>query len=143
MKNPVTVVPGIVAAIQTLIEVTRGTGIDPLLFHLVHLRVSQINGCSYCLDSAIKHAKHDGESDERLHAVGAWREMPHFSEAERAALRFAEVVTHLDERDPIPELVWNEAAQHFNEQHLAGLVLWASTVNMLNRVNMSIRRPAG
>ncbi len=71
---------------------------------LVHLRASQINGCSFCVDSGSKHAKQAGETDERLFAVAAWREAPYFTDAERAALALAEAVTRLGDReDPVPD----------------------------------------
>ena len=109
----------------------------------MHLRASQINGCSFCVDFGVKHAKQDGETDDRLHAVAAWREMPYFTDAERAALALAEAVTRLDDRDPVPDSVWDEAARHYDEKQLAGLVLWISTTNLFNRANIATRQPAG
>jgi len=143
MKNPSVLVPGAVPAIQSLIAAVQKTGLPPKVFHLAHLRASQINGCGFCVDYGVKHAKQDGETDDRLHGVAAWREMPYFSEAERAALALAEAMTHLDERDPVPDTVWNEAAKHFDEKQLAGLVLWISTTNLFNRANVTTRQPPG
>ena len=143
LKNPAVLVPGAMQAIQALIAAVQKTGVPPKVLHLVHLRASQINGCGFCVDAGVKHARQDGETDERLHAVAAWREMPYFSDAERAALALAEAVTHLDERDPVPDAVWNEAARHFDEKQLAGLVLWISTTNLFNRANIATRQPAG
>jgi AhpD family alkylhydroperoxidase len=143
MKNPGMLVPGAVQAIQTLIAATQKTGVPPKVLDLAHLRASQINGCGFCVDYGVKHAKQDGESDERLHGVSAWREMPYFSDAERAALALAEAVTHLDDRDPVPDPVWNEAARHFDEKQLAGLVLWIATTNLFNRINVAVRQPPG
>jgi AhpD family alkylhydroperoxidase len=143
MKNPAMLVPGSMQAIQSLIAAVQKTGLPPKVFHLAHLRASQINGCSFCVDYGVKHAKQDGETDERLHAVAAWREMPHFSDAERAALALAEAMTHLNEHDPVPDSVWNEVAKHYDEKQLAGLVLWISTTNMFNRANIAARQPAG
>ena len=80
---------------------------------LVHLRVSQVNGCSFCVVSGSKHAKQAGESDERLFAVLAWRQAPCFTDAERAALALAEAVTRLSDRaDPVPDEIWDDAARH-------------------------------
>ena len=143
LKNPAVLVPGAMQAIQALIAAVQKTDVPPKVLHLVHLRASQINGCAFCVDAGVKHARQDGESDERLHAVAAWREMPYFSDAERAALALAEAVTHLDERNPVPDPVWNEAARHFDEKQLAGLVLWISTTNLFNRGNIATRQPAG
>jgi len=143
MKNPGVLVPGAVQAIQSLVAAVQKSGVPPKVFHLAHLRASQINGCSFCVDYGVKHAKQDGESDERLHGVAAWREMPGFSDAERAALALAEVMTQLDERDPVPDPVWNEAAKHFDEKQLAGLVLWIATTTHFNRANVATRQPPG
>jgi AhpD family alkylhydroperoxidase len=143
LKNPGVLVPGAMQAIQALIAAVQQAGVPPKVLHLVHLRASQINGCGFCVDAGVKHARHDGESDERLHAVAAWREMPYFSDAERAALALADAVTRLDDRDPVPDPVWNEAARHYDEKQLGGLVLWVSTTNLFNRANIATRQPAG
>ena len=111
---------------------------------LVHLRASQINGCSFCVNSGSKHAKEAGETDERLWAVAAWRESPYFDDAERAALALTESVTRLSDRaDPVPDAIWDEAARHYDERQLAALVLWIATTNVFNRVNVATRQPAG
>jgi AhpD family alkylhydroperoxidase len=143
MKNPGVLVPGAVQAIQALVAATQKAGVPPRALDLVHLRASQINGCSFCVDFGVKHAKQDGETDERLHAVAAWREMPYFIDAERAALALAEAVTRLDDRDPVPDSVWDEVARYYDEKQLAGLVLWISTTNLFNRANIATRQPAG
>ena len=111
---------------------------------LVHLRASQINGCSFCVDLGAHNLKKAGETDERLFAVAAWREAPYFTDAERAALALAEAVTRLaDQADPVPDAVWNEAARHYDEKGLAALVLMIATTNLFNRVNVTTRQPAG
>jgi alkylhydroperoxidase family enzyme len=79
----------------------------------------------------------------RLFAVSAWRDAPYFTEAERAALALTEAVTHLDERDPVPDAIWNDAAKHYDERQLAGLLIAIVTVNTWNRLNVSVRMPAG
>jgi AhpD family alkylhydroperoxidase len=119
-------------------------GTPPEILHLAHLRASQINGCSPCVDGGVKHAKEAGETDERLFTVAAWREAPYFSDAERAALALAEAVTRLDDRtDPVPDHVWTEAAKHYDERALSGLVLWIATTNLFNRLNVTTRQVAG
>lgn len=143
MKNPGVLVPGAVPAIQALIAAVQKAGVPPKVFHLAHLRASQINGCGFCVDIGTKHAKQDGETDERLHAVAGWREAPYFSDAERAAIALSEAVTSLDSRDPVPDVVWNNAAKYFDEKQLAALVLWIATVNLFNRANIATRQPAG
>lgn len=143
MKNPGVLVPGAVPAIQALIAATQSTGVPSKVLHLAHLRASQINGCGFCVDIGTKHAKQDGETDERLHAVAGWREAPYFSDAERSALALSEAVTTIDARDPVPDSVWENAARHFGEKQLAALVLWIATVNLFNRANIATRQLAG
>jgi AhpD family alkylhydroperoxidase len=142
IKNPGMAVPGAIQAIQALIAAIQKAGVPPKVLHLAHLRASQINGCGFCVDYGVKHAKQDGETDERLHAVAAWREAPYFTEAERAALLLAEEMTRLDPRDPVPDPVWKEAARHYEQPQLAALVLWIATTNLFNRSNIAVRQPA-
>jgi AhpD family alkylhydroperoxidase len=131
-------------AIQTLMASTQKAGAALEVLQLVHLRASQINGCSPCVDGGVKHAKQAGETDERLFAVSAWRETPYFTDAERAALALAEAVTRLADRaDPVPDDIWAEAAKHYDERALSGLVLWIATTNLFNRLNVTTRQVAG
>ena len=96
------------------------------------------------VDRDPKIARKAGETDERLFAVPAWRDTPYFTEAERAALALTEAVTRLaDREDPVPDAIWNEAAKHFDERQLAGLVLWVATTNLFNRLNATTKQPAG
>jgi AhpD family alkylhydroperoxidase len=141
IKNPATLVPGAMEAIQALIAAAQNAGAPSEVLQLVHLRASQINGCSLCVDFGVKHARQAGETDDRLFAVSAWREAPYFSDAERAALALAEAVTRLSDRsDPVPDDVWAEAAKHYDERALCGLVLWVATTNLFNRVNVTTRQ---
>jgi AhpD family alkylhydroperoxidase len=110
----------------------------------VHLRASQINGCSACVEGAVRSARKAGETTERLFAVAAWQEAPYFTEAERAALALSEAVTRLSDRpDPVPDEVWTAAAEHYSEQELSALVLWIATANLFNRVNRTTKQIAG
>lgn len=144
MNNPGAVMPEAMQAIQGLMAAIQSAGTPAAVLGLVHLRTSQINGCSACVDGGAKHAKAGGETDERLFAVPAWRETPYFSDAERAALALAEAMTRLADRsDPVPDAVWNDAAQHFDEKALAGLVLSVALTNLFNRVNVATRQIAG
>jgi len=144
IKNPAIVLPKAVEAVGALVGATQQSGISWKTMHLLHLRVSQINGCGYCVDSAGRHARHSGESVERLIAVGAWRDTTYFNDAERAALALAECVTRLSDRpDPVPDDIWNEAARHYDEKQLSGLLLWIATINVFNRLNVSTRLTAG
>jgi AhpD family alkylhydroperoxidase len=144
MKNPAMIIPEAMQAIQALNAATGQGGVPPVTLGLVHLRASQINGCSFCCDSGSRHAKASGETDERLFAVAAWREAPYFSGAERAALALAEAVTRLSDRsDPVPDEIWDEAARHYDERGLAALVLMIATTNVFNRLNVATRQVAG
>jgi AhpD family alkylhydroperoxidase len=143
MKNPGMVIPDAMTAIKALNEAIRQGGVAPKTLGLVHLRASQINGCSVCVGAAAR-ARKDGETDERLFTVVAWRDAPYFTDAERAALALTEAVTRLSDRaDPVPDEIWNEAASHYDEPALAALVLWIATVNVFNRVNVATRQVPG
>ena len=135
--------PETIQAIQTILKATREGGVPQKTLELVHLRVSQINGCSFCVDSGARSARRAGETDERLFAVAAWREAPYFTDAERAALALAEAVTRLDPVDPVPDAIWEEAARHFDPTALAGLVAQIALTNLFNHANVTIRRPVG
>ncbi len=144
MSNPATILPDATNAIQALLKATRKGGVPQAVLELVHLRASQINGCSFCVDSGARSAKKAGETDERLFAVAAWREAPYFTEAERAALALTEAATRLADRaDPVPDSIWDEAAQHYDEQGLAALILMIATTNLFNRLNATTRQVAG
>jgi AhpD family alkylhydroperoxidase len=144
MSNPATIIPEAMQAILALNRAVRKGGVSPLTLELVHLRVSQINGCSSCVDSGSRHARKLGETDERLFAVAAWREAPYFSDAERAALALGEAVTRLSDRaDPVPDEIWDEAARHYDEPALAALILAIATTNVFNRLNVSTWQVAG
>ena len=144
IKNPAALLPGAMEGIQGVIGAAHKGGAPQDILHLVHLRVSQINGCAPCIDGGAKHARQAGVSDEKLFGVAAWREMPYFSPAERSALALAEAMTRLADRpEPVPDDVWDEAAKHYDQRALAGLVLWIGTTNLFNRVNVATRQIAG
>jgi AhpD family alkylhydroperoxidase len=144
IKNPAEVIPEASKAIQALVASAMQGDAPAATLGLVHLRASQINGCSFCVDSGSKHAKQAGETDERLFAVAAWRETPYFTDAERAALALTEAVTRLSDRaDPVPDDIWEEAARHYDERALAAIILWIATTNVFNRLNVTVRQPAG
>lgn len=144
MKNPVVVIPEAMAAIQKLNEAVSKSGVPSKTLDLVHLRASQINGCTTCIAAGTSSAQKCGESDERLVAVARWRNSTGFSVAERAALALAEAVTRLSDRDnPVPDEIWEEAARHYDERALAGLVLSLATTNLFNRLNVATKQEPG
>lgn len=144
MKNPAFATPGAMQAIQDLNAAIYKTGAPASVLHLTHLRASQINGCACCIHGGVKLAKRGGETDDRLYSVSAWREAPWFSDAERVALELTEAMTCMSEGgEPVPDELWNEAAKHFNERQLSGLLLHIATTNLFNRINVATRQPAG
>src|SRR5262245_36814400 len=135
--------PDVMKAINLLYKAAHSTSLPPATLELVHLRASQINGCSACVDAGARAAKKAGETDERLFAVAAWRETPYFTDPERAALALAEAATRLADRgDAVPDEVWEAAAKHFDEPELGALVLWIATTNFFNRINATLRTQA-
>jgi AhpD family alkylhydroperoxidase len=144
MTHPAFVVPDAMAALQALGRAAAGGGVPQTTHDLVHLRASQINGCSVCVHMHARDLKKAGESDERIFAVAAWREAPFFTDEERAALALAEAVTRLSDReDPVPDEVFEEAAAYYDELALATLLLSIASVNVWNRLNAATRQVAG
>jgi AhpD family alkylhydroperoxidase len=115
INNPAGLLPEAMTGIQSIIKAAHSAGVPRSAMELVHLRASQINGCSPCVHSGAISAKKAGESDDRLFAVAAWRETDFFTDQERA----------------------------FDEKQLAGLVLWIATTNLFNRINAATKQPAG
>ena len=144
IANPAISVPGAMDALLALSKSASKAGVPHRTLELLHLRASQINGCSVCVDMHSKGLQQAGETDERIFAVGAWREAPYYTDAERAALALTECVTRLADRpDPVPDEVWNEAAAHFTEPQLAALVVDMAAINAWNRLNAATRQVAG
>jgi AhpD family alkylhydroperoxidase len=144
MSNPATTVPGALDALQALSAAIHKTGLSETTLELVHLRASQINGCGVCLQMHAQALRKAGESDEKIDTVAGWPDAPYFDDAERAALALAEAVTRLSDRsDPVPDDVYAEAATHYGEQQLAGLILSIASINVWNRVNVSTHQVAG
>ena len=145
MTNPAAVIPESWDGIQKLIVAVRRAGLPASIMELTHMRASQINGCSTCIEGTIRHAHKTGEElDERLLMVAAWRHSSQFTEAERAALELTEEITRLADRpDPVPDGTWARAAEQFDEKALGALVLHVALVNLFNRVNVGTRQPAG
>jgi AhpD family alkylhydroperoxidase len=137
--NP-TVVPGGLEALQALGKAinsaARKAGLPPSTIDLVEMRASQINGCAVCLDMHSRAAKKAGESDERLLTLAGWRDTPYFSDAERAALALTEAGTRIADRGEVPDAVFDEAAEHYDEAALGAIVFAIATINAFNRLNV-------
>jgi AhpD family alkylhydroperoxidase len=144
MKHPVFVLPAAREALNALDKSTNTNEVPHVTHKLVHLRASQINGCSVCVDMHSHELKQAGESDKRIFAVAAWRDTPYFTDAERAALALTESMTRIaDREDAVPDHVWQEAARHYNETGLAALTISIAQINVWNRLNAAVRQVAG
>src|SRR5690242_9546250 len=144
IDNPAVSVPGALEGFLKLFASLGHAGVPETTLHMVELRASQINGCSVCVDIHTRQLAELGESSERMNTVAAWREAPYFSEAERAALGLAEAATRLADRgDAVADEVWDEAARHYTEPQLAGLVVSIAAINAFNRVNVVTRQISG
>jgi AhpD family alkylhydroperoxidase len=144
MNNPVMVLPDALQALFALNKSVEVKGLSPGLIQMVHLRASQINGCSVCVDMHARALKKEGESDDRIFAVGAWYDAPYFTDAERAALALTEAVTRVNDRsDPVPDEIFAEATKHFDEKAMAALLLSIGIINIWNRLNIAVRQVAG
>ena len=144
MQHPVMVVPGALESLQGLSKAAASTGVPYATLKMVELRASQINGCSLCVNMHSVELREAGESEERIATVAAWREAPWFTDAERAALALAEAVTRVADRpESITERVWADAAAHYDEKQLSGLLLDIGAINVWNRLNAATRQVAG
>jgi AhpD family alkylhydroperoxidase len=144
MANIVGLVPDALKAMLAISKAAEHDELPETTRFLVHLRASQINGCSYCSEMHSRELKDAGESDERIWTVAAWREAPYFTESERAALALTEAVTRLADRpDPVPDEIWDQAARHYDETALAALIIEIAIINTWNRFNAATRQPAG
>ena len=107
-------------------------GLESGLLDLIKLRASQINGCAYCIDMHTKDARTGGETEQRLYDLSAWREAPYYTDRERAALAFTEAVTLIADKR-VPDDVYQQASEQFNEEELVKLMLAIVTINAWNR----------
>jgi AhpD family alkylhydroperoxidase len=132
----------VLGAMASLNKVIASAGLDEKLLYLVEVRVSQINGCGFCLDMHTKDARLNGETEQRLYLLNAWREAPMYSERERAALAWAEAVTKLKDGE-VPDEVYAQARKHFDEQQLMKLTLQVVAINGWNRFCISFNAEPG
>jgi AhpD family alkylhydroperoxidase len=143
MPNPVFIFPEAMQAMFALNKSIDGK-LPSRLRGLVHLRASQINGCSVCVDMHAKELQQDGTPLDHIFAVAAWRETPFFSEAERAVLELTEHLTRLaDQADPVPDAIWEKVAKHFSQPEIAALLVDIAQINSWNRFNVAVRMMVG
>jgi AhpD family alkylhydroperoxidase len=134
--------PKVIQPLLAIESHLHGSSLGSRLLDLVKTRASQINGCAYCLDMHTKDARADGESEQRLYALDAWRETPFFDERERAALAWTEAVTLVAETH-VPDEVYELVKPHFTDQELLDLTLAITNINAWNRLNVAFRTIAG
>jgi len=136
------IAPGAFKAMSSLETYLMESGLDSLLLHIVKLRASQINGCAYCIDMHWKDARAGGESEQRLYGLDAWREAPHYTDRERAALEWTEALTKITEGH-VPDAVYEAVRGHFSEKELVDLSWAVSAINAWNRIAIAFRSEAG
>src|SRR5574337_1610901 len=134
--------PGALAAMQGLEKYVRASGLEHPLLELVKTRVSQINGCAYCVDMHTNDARAAGETEQRLYVLPAWRETDFYTPRERAALAWAEAVTRLTDQQ-VTDAAYEEARRHFDEKALVDLTLAVIAINGWNRLSIPFRSEAG
>jgi len=140
--NALEVAKGAMKAMYGLETYLAKCGLEASLLHLLKLRVSQINGCAYCIDMHWKDLRAGGETEQRLYMLDAWRESPFYSERERAALAWAEAVTLVTEGH-VPDQVFEEARGQFDDAELADLTLAVVAINGWNRFSIAFRTVPG
>jgi len=133
------VAPGLMEPMSALEQRVAEAGLEPGLRHLVKIRASQINGCAFCVHMHTGEARKEGESEERLYLLSAWRESPLYSERERAALAWTEAVTRIAETGA-PDTDYEALRRQFNEKEAATLTFLISTINAWNRLAIAFRR---
>ncbi|MCK6449891.1 MAG: carboxymuconolactone decarboxylase family protein [Alphaproteobacteria bacterium] len=130
--------PGAYQAVVGVETYIRGCGLEMSLIELVKMRASQINGCAYCLDMHSKDMRKDGETEQRIYLLNAWREPPVYSPRERAALAWAEALTLIAETHA-PDDVFAEVRQHFKDDELTNLTVLIGLINLWNRLAIGLR----
>ncbi len=130
--------PGGYKAMLGLEHYLGSSTLEKGLLHMIKLRVSQLNGCAFCLDMHWKDLKAEGENEQRMYSLDAWRETSFYTEKERAALAWAEAVTNVTEGH-VPDEVYEETRKHFSEPELADLTLAVVTINAWNRLSIAFR----
>jgi AhpD family alkylhydroperoxidase len=141
--NGQTAAPGAYRAMLDLeMYVRRSLHLEPSLLELIRMRASQINGCAYCIDMHSKDARADGETEQRLYALSAWRETPFFTDRERAALAWTEAVTLISDGH-VRDEIYTDARERFTEEELVNLTMAIVTINGWNRLAIAFRAVPG
>lgn len=144
MANPATLLPDTITGVQHVFKALARSGAPAATLELVHLRVSQINGCGACVSAGNTKARKQGEDVERLLQLPAWRESGVFTPGERAALEVAEAATRLaDTADAVTDEMWAGLRAHHDEEAVAGIIVMVGLANFFNRINTTVREPAG
>ncbi|WP_066560576.1 carboxymuconolactone decarboxylase family protein [Croceicoccus bisphenolivorans] len=133
-----TAVPELYETVVSLDRQIAASGLDASLLHILKLRASQINGCSFCVDLHVKEALADGFDPQKLHLVSAWRESPFFDEAERAVLEWTESVSLLS-RTQVPDETFCLMQAQFSNEEIAGFTVAIGLINLFNRIAVSSR----
>ena len=134
--------PDAMRAMMALESYTKSTGLDKKLVELMKIRASQLNGCAFCLDMHTIDARANGESEQRIYCLSAWRESPFYTDAERAALELTEAVTLISEQG-VSDEVYNHVRLHFSEAEFVQLVMVVNTINAWNRLSIATRALPG
>jgi AhpD family alkylhydroperoxidase len=140
--NYVKAFPEGINAARNMDRVIRASGLEASLLELVKIRASQLNGCAYCIDMHTKDARAQGETEQRIYALSAWRETPFFTPRERAALAWTEALTNIQWQHA-PDDVFEEAVHEFGEADLVKLSLAITQINAWNRIAIGFRSEPG
>jgi AhpD family alkylhydroperoxidase len=135
--------PAMMPLVTAARNVRAAGRLESALIELVLMRASQINGCAYCLDMHSKDARAAGETEQRLYVLPAWRETTLFSERERIALAWTEELTELASPQAVPDALYEQARQHFDDAALVDLIVLIGVINTFNRLNIAVRTVGG
>src|SRR5437868_15321666 len=136
--NPYQVAPDTIKALSALEAQVQASGLEKSLIELVKTRASQINGCAFCINMHTQDARKQGETEQRLYLLNAWREAPVYSDRERAALAWTEAVTLIAETH-VPDDIYAEVRSHFSEAETVNLTMLVATINAWNRLAIAFR----
>ncbi|MCC2251807.1 carboxymuconolactone decarboxylase family protein [Virgibacillus sp. AGTR] len=134
--------PEVVKLLVQLEEYKKKTAFDLKLIELIKIRVSQMNGCAFCIDMHTKDARAIGETEKRIYCLQAWREAPFYTETERAALALAEAVTAIS-INGVPDELYKQTRMYFDEKQYIDLVALIITINCWNRLSISVNNVPG